>query len=167
MTRPWLAVILLVIISGNLGNRYDVTDVDQLRVYYFYLNFMFQSFEKYGTEFTEETFLKFCKYYRKLDTELDGASGMTSKDLVKSRNSLLLWKKVQVEINHINGLHETFRRKLHETDKTGSPFNDKQSMDFAKTVLEDSNISVPSAMERIYDKVQFFFTSSYEVGPGI
>ena len=63
---------------------------------------------------------------------------------------------VQYEIKNINGPYETFRQRLKEINEKRLPFDDKQWMNFAKTVLEDPNVST---MKRITDTVNFFLTS--------
>ena len=157
MTKPWLAVILLTIISGNLGNKCDVNDFNQLTQRVLLLNDALRK-----VEMTEIGYLlTLLKFYEQLD-----ASGMESEDLSRSQNSVPLWEKIWIDTNHIDGLYRTFEERLDETDKKRSPFDDKQWMDFAKSVLEDSNTSIPSAMDRINDNVQLYFTSHYEVGPG-
>ena len=165
MKRPWLAMIPLAIISGNLGNIYDVNDVDLLRSNVFRIINSSKIVESSGIGYRKEVFLisAHLELYKKIDAKLVDASSMQTKDISRSQNSLPLWQKVQAEMSYIDSLYRTFRQRLNETDEERSPFDDKHWMDFAKIVLKDPNNSIPSAMERINDAVQLSSILPYEV----
>ena len=167
MTRT-LTVILLVIISGIIGNRRDVTNIDQLRYKLLQLKDEFKNIEISRDNGPGiETYLRLIQLYEEFCAELDDAWRIKSKHILISRNSLPLWQMVQDKMTYIDELYETFRQRLNGVNEKRLPFDDKQWMNFAKTVLEDPNLSVPSAMETITDTAEFFFTSSHEVGTNI
>ena len=169
MTRPWLAVILLVIISGILGNKRDVIDVDRLRYDLLQLKDVFKNTGRSDNGPGEGTYLRLIQFYEDFGAELDTAPATKSKHLLSSLNSLWLWARVQAETRSIDGLYATFRQRLHDTNEKRLPFNFEEWTHFAETILKDPNVAVPSAMDRITDIIvqQNLFISAYQVGSEI
>ena len=167
MTRPWLAVILLVLIFGILENRGDVTDIHQLRSKLLRLKYLFRDTEKGDNEPRKETYLRLIQLYDEFGAKLDDAATTKHKQLLSSRNSVWLRKMKKAGIENILTLYATFRRKLNESNNKILSFNVHQWTDFAETVLKNPNVSVPSTMDRITDIVEDFIISPYKVGSKI
>ena len=167
MTRPWLAVILLVIISGILESRGDITDIDQLKNKLLRLEDLVKNIESSDNGPGKKTYLRLIQLYDDFCAELDDEPATRSKHPLNSRNSVWLRKMKKAGLGNILTLYATFRRKLNDTNNKLLSFDVNQWTDFAETVLKNPNVSVPSTMHRITNIVKDFIIPCFKVGSEI
>ena len=166
MKRRWLAVILLAMISGNLVEINAVDDVDILTFNVSRIIDLFKIVESSDIKY-RDAFLTFLpsEIHKLRDAELNDASGIKFEDVQKLQGSLLIWEELIHLMKDIDGIYDSIKYRITDTDKDKLPFYYEQLMDLTKYSLENSTVSILSAIKNIKDDVYYYFESLQTVSP--
>ncbi|XP_011496806.1 PREDICTED: uncharacterized protein LOC105361355 isoform X2 [Ceratosolen solmsi marchali] len=112
----------------------------------------------------EETLLNLVKRYKNIGDDIDRWFPRNLEQYLGVLNTVWLWARTQAEMRSIEGIYMTFRKMQRDLIDKQETLDDKQWSNFAKTVLNDANASIPPAQERIADFIvnQRLFVSAYK-----
>ena len=154
MTRSWLVVILLVIISGTLASRRNITDVDQLSYELLQLEVLFNP---QGPEFIYDILRSYKGFFEKLDDTWN----MKKEFLRSTQNFPSFLSAMQPQIESYDEVYVTFTQRLYDTANFGFRPMDiaRWSRQSAEILLENLNVSLSSVMIEITDISEYYFAS--------
>ena len=161
MTRPWLAVILLAIISGNLENIYALNDVDVSRI--IDLLKIVESDDLRDREFCL-TFIQ-STTHKIRDAKSNDASGITTKELEKLKLSMPLWSSLIKKMDQIDEIYNSIKNSISNIEKDKLQFHYEELMNLSTIAWEQSSAAIPACMKHIHEKVDYYFEHLRTVGP--
>jgi hypothetical protein len=113
----------------------------------------------------EEALSDLVKRYKNVGDDIDRRFPKNIDQYFDVLNTVWLWARTQSEMRSIEGIYMNFRKMQHDLIDEQEGFINNQWSNFAITVLNDANASIPPALERIADFIvnQRLFVSAYKV----
>lgn len=147
---------MAVLVTSMKSLKKDYTQVDKLRETVLLLD----SDEDYPrsrgpatnkSQRDPSTYTELVKLYSELGDKIDRQFSENLEPHLHVLDSLWIWARMQSELRSIDGLYMTFRSMQEALIGKREPLNAKEWANFAKTILNDANVSIPKALERIAD----------------
>ncbi|XP_012256460.2 uncharacterized protein LOC105686340 isoform X2 [Athalia rosae] len=106
--------------------------------------------------------------YSKFGDKLEEQFPMNRETHLDDLKSVWAWARSEIVLRGIDGLYTTFRRMQQLSMETHSPADDGTWRDFAETILNDPQASVPAALSQIFDLIvdEKLFISAYQEASG-
>ncbi|XP_046814386.1 uncharacterized protein LOC124422239 isoform X3 [Vespa crabro] len=111
-----------------------------------------------------DIYLYIIKFYKNFCNYIEQLFPNNRQIHLNSLNSLWIWARTQQETTGIDELYMIFREMQHEVVDLNITVNMKRLTNFAKTILNEPNASIPKALQRIADYIvnQKLFISAYQ-----
>lgn len=113
----------------------------------------------------EFKYMYLIREYKKFGNHVDELYPLDRPNHLQALDSLWLWARAQSESKGVNGLYMVFRQMQREIVDLNAPVIVKQLVNFAETILQDPNASIPRALDRIANLIvhENLFIAAFQV----
>lgn len=161
-------VFLLGIWTIKSASKNDISLIDELRHELLELEVTLKrelDKPKWTSANDSDIYLYIIKFYKNFCNHIEQLFPNNRQIHLNSLNSLWIWARTQQETTGIDQLYMIFREMQYEVVDRNITINIKRLTNFAKTILNEPNASIPKALQRIADYIvnQKLFISAYQV----
>lgn len=145
-----LMLAVFLVVSSEKISKKDYTPVDKLRQMVLLLGTEEDHVRSnWNKQQRDPSYTEVVKLYSELGDEIDRQFTENLEEHLHVLDSLWIWAHVQSKLRSVDGLYIKFREMQESLIGKREPFDAKNWANFAITLLNDTNYSIPSTLETI------------------